>query len=138
MTLSTVLFPPDLPKARWLEYVIAEFGGIELNYSFYAGRQCWDSCAIFKSWRRRLPRGSSVTVKAPRELTHGYTSGQYRPNVALTAARRDEWLPKLLRGARKLGSKMGVMLLQFSSCGCTLSRTADGVQLVQEDRHDPS
>jgi uncharacterized protein YecE (DUF72 family) len=61
------LYPPGLAAARRLARYAAEFRTAELNASFYR----WPEPSPFGSWRRRLPDGFRLSVKAPRGLTHG-------------------------------------------------------------------
>jgi uncharacterized protein YecE (DUF72 family) len=56
------------------------FATVELNASFYR----WPRDASFASWRRRLPDGFALSVKAPRGLTHA--KRLYAP---------EPWLPRL-------------------------------------------
>jgi uncharacterized protein YecE (DUF72 family) len=93
-----VLYPEHTPSARRLEYYVRRFTTVELNSSFYH----WPRDATFASWRRRLPEGFLMTVKAPRGLTHG--ARLYGPEV---------WLERIERGVRELGEKLGVLLIQL-------------------------
>ena len=61
-----MLYEPQLPPRRRLEVYTAHFPTVELNASFYR----WPRTATFASWRRRLPPGFQLSVKAPRGLTH--------------------------------------------------------------------
>lgn len=61
-----VLYPPGTPaKARLARYT-AEFDTVELDGSFYR----WPTDATFTGWRRHLPDGFTMSVKAHRGLTH--------------------------------------------------------------------
>ena len=62
-----VLYPPGTPPRDRLAHYVRRFGTVELNSSFYR----WPKPATFASWRRRLPEGFLLSVKAPRGLTHG-------------------------------------------------------------------
>jgi hypothetical protein len=66
-----VLYPPGCPPAERLAHYVREFGTAELNASFYR----WPAQRSFAGWRRRLPAGFVLSVKAPRGLTH---SGRLR------------------------------------------------------------
>jgi uncharacterized protein YecE (DUF72 family) len=59
-------YPTDLPKDRWLEHYAEQFDTVELNNSFYR----LPDGDTFAAWRRRLPDGFTMAVKASRYLTH--------------------------------------------------------------------
>ena len=56
------LYPPGLPARDRLARYTQVFTTAELNSSFYR----WPPPAAFASWRRRLPDGFRLSVKAPR------------------------------------------------------------------------
>jgi Uncharacterized conserved protein len=56
-----VLYPPGTPPRDRLAHYVRRFGTVELNASFYR----WPRTATFASWRRRLPPGFQLAVKAP-------------------------------------------------------------------------
>ena len=61
-----VLYPPGLPPWERLGRYVQEFDTVELNASFYR----WPRESTFAGWRRRLPPGFGMSVKASRGLTH--------------------------------------------------------------------
>ena len=61
-----VLYRPGLPARDRLARYVEAFDTVELNASFYR----WPRDAAFASWRERLPDGFTMSVKAPRGLTH--------------------------------------------------------------------
>jgi uncharacterized protein YecE (DUF72 family) len=94
-----VLYPPGLPKAKWRDAYAAHFDTVELNASFYR----WPGLRPFETWRRVLPPGFAMSVKASRWITH---------------ARRlkdDEgaWAERLTRAWDTLGPRAGAILLQL-------------------------
>jgi uncharacterized protein YecE (DUF72 family) len=93
-----VLYPPGLPARDRLQYYVARFSTVELNASFYR----WPRDTSFASWRRRLPDGFAMSVKAPRGLTHG--KKLYAPEV---------WLERIARCCHELGDKRAVLLVQL-------------------------
>ena len=93
-----VLYPPGLPAARRLERYVQEFGTAELNASFYR----WPPERNFTGWRRRLPPGFLLSVKAPRGLTHARRL--YAPEV---------WVERLVACWHQLGDRRGVLLVQL-------------------------
>jgi uncharacterized protein YecE (DUF72 family) len=71
---------------------------VELNASFYR----WPRDNSFRSWARRLPNRFTMSVKAPRGLTHG--AKLYRPERSL------EWIGRCWH---ELGAVRGVLLIQL-------------------------
>lgn len=62
----------------------------------------WPRETSFASWRRRLPEGFAMSVKAPRGLTHG--KRLYGPEV---------WTARIGRCWHELGDKRAVLLVQL-------------------------
>ncbi len=92
------LYPPGLPAAARLGRYAATFGTAELNSSFYR----WPRPGTFRYWRRKLPDGFCLSVKAPRGLTHGRKL--YGPET---------WLQRIGAGWHELGDKRAVLLAQL-------------------------
>lgn len=93
-----VLYPPGLPPADRLARYVQEFDTVELNASFYR----WPREASFASWRRRLPDGFRMSVKAPRGLTHA--KRLYAPEA---------WADRIARSWHELGDRREVLLVQL-------------------------
>ena len=93
-----VLYPPGTRPADRLAHYVRRFGTVELNASFYR----WPRTATFASWRRRLPPGFALSVKAPRGLTHA--KRLYAPEV---------WVDRLVTCWHELGDKRAVLLVQL-------------------------
>ncbi len=93
-----VLYPPGLPARDRLARYAQEFDTVELNASFYR----WPRDATFAGWRRRLPPGFSMSVKAPRGLTHA--KRLYAPEV---------WAQRIARSWHELGDRREVVLVQL-------------------------
>ena len=74
------------------------FDTVELNASFYR----WPPPASFASWRRRLPDGFELTVKAPRGLTHARRL--YGP---------EQWIERMTAGLHELAGRRGPLLVQL-------------------------
>jgi uncharacterized protein YecE (DUF72 family) len=77
---------------------VGRFDTVELNASFYR----WPRTATFASWRRRLPPGFALSVKAPRGLTHA--KRLYGP---------EPWIPRITSCWHELGDKRAVFLVQL-------------------------
>lgn len=92
------LYPPGLPARDRLAHYAARFDTVELNASFYR----WPRAETFAGWRRRLPEGFAMSVKAPRGLTHG--KKLYAPEV---------WAERITRCWHELGDKRAVLLVQL-------------------------
>lgn len=93
-----VLYPPGMRPADRLASYVAELATVELNASHYR----WPRDASFASWRRRLPEGFVMTVKAPRGLTHA--KRLYAP---------ERWSEVIARGLHELRGRRGPLLLQL-------------------------
>jgi uncharacterized protein YecE (DUF72 family) len=94
-----VLYPEGTTPARRLERYVAAFDTVELNASFYR----WPPPSTFASWQRRLPPGFSMTVKAPRGLTHA--KKLYEP---------EQWIERIAAGLHELGDRRGCLLVQLA------------------------
>jgi len=122
------LYPPGTPPRDRLAHYVASFTTVELNASFYR----WPRDAGFASWRRRLPDGFRMTVKAPRGLTHG--KRLYSPEV---------WVERIARGWHELGERRGVLLVQLppdqprddARLGWFLGRLPEWIPVAVELRH---
>jgi uncharacterized protein YecE (DUF72 family) len=95
---ENVLYPPKLPVRDRLKHYVARFSTVELNASFYR----WPRDTTFAGWNQRLPQGFSMSVKAPRGLTHARKL--YQPEV---------WLERIERCWHELGDKRAVLLVQL-------------------------
>ena len=93
-----VLYPPGTPPRDRLAHYVRRFGTVELNASFYR----WPRTATFASWRRRLPPGFRLSVKAPRGLTHA--KRLYAPET---------WIGRLTACWHELGDRRAVLLVQL-------------------------
>lgn len=93
-----VLYPPGLPQRERLATYVRCFSTVEVNSTFYH----WPRPATFAGWRRRLPEGFTLAVKAPRGLTHG--ARLYAP---------ERWLERIIAGVHELGARRGPLLVQL-------------------------
>jgi uncharacterized protein YecE (DUF72 family) len=93
-----VLYRPGLPARDRLSRYVEVFDTVELNASFYR----WPPPASFASWRRRLPDGFELTVKAPRGLTHARRL--YGP---------EQWIERMTAGLHELAGRRGPLLVQL-------------------------
>ncbi|MET0460228.1 MAG: DUF72 domain-containing protein [Ilumatobacteraceae bacterium] len=94
-----VLYPHGLPSRDRLGVYSSAFRSVELNASFYR----WPPDRTFAGWRRRLPDGFVMSVKAPRGLTHA--KRLYAPEA---------WATRLAAGWHELGDRRGVLLVQLA------------------------
>jgi uncharacterized protein YecE (DUF72 family) len=93
------LYDARLPAGDRLARYAAVFRTAELNSSFYR----WPRPTAFDSWRRRLPDGFRLSVKAPRGLTHGRKL--YAPET---------WTERIAAGWHELGDRRAVLLVQLA------------------------
>jgi len=91
-------YPPEVPQRRWLEYFAQHFSTVELNSTFYHEPKP----STYDGWRERTPEGFLFAVKMNRFITH-------RKLLADVA----EPVERFLLGARRLGGKLGPVLVQL-------------------------
>jgi uncharacterized protein YecE (DUF72 family) len=94
-----VLYPPGTTPSARLALYTRRFHTVELNASFYR----WPRNSTFASWRRRLPEGFLMSVKASRGLTHA--KRLYAPEL---------WLERIAACWHELGDRRGVLLVQLA------------------------
>ncbi|RXZ72929.1 DUF72 domain-containing protein [Agromyces albus] len=93
-----VLYEPGLPPSQRLARYVESFRTVELNASYYR----WPPDRTFASWRRRLPEGFAMSVKAPRGLTHA--KRLYAPEA---------WIRRVAASWHELGERRAVLLVQL-------------------------
>jgi uncharacterized protein YecE (DUF72 family) len=59
-------YPPEVPRAGWLDYASRAFNSIELNGTFYSLK----SPEVFRRWHGASPRSFRFAVKGSRFITH--------------------------------------------------------------------
>jgi uncharacterized protein YecE (DUF72 family) len=96
---ENVLYPSGTPPRARLDLYTRQFSTVELNASFYR----WPRGSTFAGWRRRLPPGFQLSVKAPRGLTHA--KKLYAPEV---------WAERLTSSWHELGERRAVLLVQLA------------------------
>lgn len=105
-----VFYPPDMPSRQWLDHYKWHYQTVELNASFYR----WPADTTFARWRRVLPDGFLMSVKASAGLTH--RKRLYQP---------ERWLARIAAGLQHLGPRLGVLLVQLPpNQPCDLPRLA--------------
>lgn len=92
-----VLYPAGTSPHDRLALYTSRFRTVELNASFYR----WPANRTFLRWRRRLPEGFLLSVKASRGLTHG--KRLYAPEA---------WIDRIASAWHDLGDRRGVVLVQ--------------------------
>lgn len=93
-----VLYEEGTRSRDRLSAYVHHFGTVELNASFYR----WPTDSSFAGWRRRLPPGFAMSVKAPRGLTHA--KRLYAP---------ERWVDRIAAGWHELGERRAVLLVQL-------------------------
>jgi uncharacterized protein YecE (DUF72 family) len=125
---ENVVYPPGTSAAARLGLYASRFTTVELNASFYR----WPSDRTFAGWRRRLPEGFELSVKASRGLTHA--KGLYRPEA---------WVQRIAACWHELADRRGVLLVQLgpgqarddARLAYFLERLPEWVRVAVELRH---
>jgi uncharacterized protein YecE (DUF72 family) len=125
---ENVLYPPNLPPSERLAWYLPRFQTVELNSSYYR----WPRRTAFQSWRRRLPEGFRLAVKAPGLLTH--VQRLYAP---------ESWLAWIEESLARLGDHCGPLLVQlpptlpydYARLAYFLEQVPDGRSVALEFRH---
>jgi uncharacterized protein YecE (DUF72 family) len=93
-----VFYPEDLSAGRWFQHYAAHFDTVEINATFY--RMMPDR--MFDGWRDKAPPGFLYAVKMWRQITHRKMLHDAGGELA-----------DFLRGARRLGDRLGPILIQL-------------------------
>jgi uncharacterized protein YecE (DUF72 family) len=94
-----VLYPDGIPPYDRLAHYVRHFTTVELNASYYH----WPTLGTFVGWRRRLPAGFRLSVKAPGLLTH--VGKLYAPEA---------WVSRIASAFTALADRAGVLLVQLA------------------------
>jgi uncharacterized protein YecE (DUF72 family) len=124
-----VFYPSGTPPRDRLAVYASTFVTVELNASFYR----WPPDRTFAGWRRRLPDGFVMSVKAPRGLTHA--ERLYAPEA---------WAGRIAAGWHELADRRGVLLVQLAPTHTRDDRRLDyflaclppWMRVAVEFRHD--
>jgi hypothetical protein len=93
-----IVYPRSASSLGRLDAYVRRFATVEVNNTFYR----WPKEEVFTTWHDRSPADFVFSIKASRGLT------QYRKlNDPVP------WLERMDAGLRRLGGKMGVLVLQL-------------------------
>jgi uncharacterized protein YecE (DUF72 family) len=120
-------YPSGLPAVRWLDYYAERFATVEINNVFYR----LPPAETFDRWRKELPDGFVVAVKASRYITH---VRRLKDTGAVTT---------LMDRATHLGDRLGPVLLQLppnlavdaDALDATLAAFGPSTRVAVEARH---
>ena len=90
-----VLYEAGVSSGERLRRYAEEFDTVELNASFYR----WPGDGRFGQWRDQLPAGFTMSVKAPRGLTHGKRLRS-----------PEQWVERIARAWDELSDHRGAIL----------------------------
>ncbi|HEX2294227.1 MAG TPA: DUF72 domain-containing protein, partial [Actinomycetota bacterium] len=94
-------YPADVPQRQWLGFYSSRLGACEINATFYR----LQSTETMERWRDETAEPFRFSLKMHRRITH---SRSIAPDEA-----RADLLKAFFDHAGRLGSKLGVVLLQF-------------------------
>src|SRR5438105_7535796 len=125
---TNVLYPEGLLPRQRLDVYARHFATVELNASYYR----WPNATAFARWRRTLPAGFTMSVKAPGLLTH--VRRLYAP---------ERWTARIARDLARLGDRAGPLLVQLSPhqpldeprLAYFLAQVPNGLRVAVEFRH---
>ncbi len=93
-----IVYPAGTPNRDRLAWFTKMFDTVEINATFYH----WPKDIVFDGWRERLPDGFTLTVKAPKSLTH-YDKLEHP----------ETWYERVSGAMARLGGRRGVLLAQL-------------------------
>jgi uncharacterized protein YecE (DUF72 family) len=96
---SGPFYPPGLKAGDWLAYYAKHFNAVELDTTFHAA----PPPERFDRWAAATPDDFRFCPKLPRAITHDNPLSGGGPATA-----------DFIRSARRLGPKLGVVLIQFA------------------------
>lgn len=91
-------YPEKLPAAKMLEFYVARFNTVEINYTFYR----MPTAKQLAGWAATAPEPFTFTLKAPRRITHDSKLQHCEETLAAFCA-----------VAQTLGPRLGVLLFQL-------------------------
>jgi uncharacterized protein YecE (DUF72 family) len=123
-----VLYPRGASSLARLGAYAERFETVEVNNTFYR----WPEPSVFDTWRARVPAGFVFAIKASRGLSQFRKLNDPGP-----------WLDRMTEGLRRLGSQLGVLLVQLpphfppnpARLDAFLGQTPSGVRVAVEFRH---
>lgn len=93
-----IVYPRKASSLERLDAYVTRFATVEVNNTFYR----WPKEEVFTTWRERTPAGFVFSIKASRGLTQFRKLSDPIP-----------WLERMDAGLKRLGDKMGVLVLQL-------------------------
>ena len=90
--------PEKIPSAKMLPYYAERLPTVEINYTFYRA----PTAKILEGWAAATPEAFTLTLKAPRRITHGQRLRDCAEPVG-----------EFFEMARVLGPKLGAVLFQL-------------------------
>lgn len=93
-----ILYPPKATSVEQLDFYTHRFHTVEVNNTFYR----WPADKTFDAWRKRVPDGFLMSVKAASGLTH------FR-----RLSEPEDWIQRMAIAVQHLRQKFGVLLVQL-------------------------
>lgn len=119
-----VFYPTGTRAEHMLDLYARAFDTVEVDSTFYAAA----SDTTYQAWAARTPDDFTFALKLPREITH---------EESLGGARAERALAEFCRGARRLGPKLAVVLVQlppqFEATRENLRALSEFLPLLPED-----
>ncbi|MBC8204048.1 DUF72 domain-containing protein [bacterium] len=102
-------YPEDTKPVNFLRYYAQQFNTVEIDFTYYA----IPSPKTVASWAEKIPDDFLVAVKFPRAIVHAGEDKHPNAEALLDHNILQKVIKKFFKNIKKLGNKLGPMVLQF-------------------------
>lgn len=102
-------YPQGTPAAGFLEHYAQHFDAVEVDSTYYG----LPRPSVVDGWARRTPPGFLLAAKFPRSIVHGGRGARPDARLVLDPDSTYEDRDLFLATMRRLGDRLGPLLLQF-------------------------
>lgn len=102
-------YPEGTKPGDFLAVYAEHFPAVEADVTYYR----LPDERLVDGWRRKTPAGFQLCAKFPRSIVHGGDGARPDPDSVLVPERVGQDLERFLRVMRRLGDRLGPLVLQF-------------------------